>query len=315
MADKKGLSALEQLVLEAQKAEAGVRQAARVEAEKRAREDVRVFKEARAQARRALGRLRVDKRGTDNAVGRALAAVDPVTLLGAWTSFVASAPENKDVEASAVARRCRAKWRQYATPETDADDSASPARRLKFLGGGAPVPSDALAVVPVGELDPNAPDMNDALSLELARLFTNADGTPEFGTRPATKPGSLEVRVGDEIRVRGERVWMTVCDVDKLRRLLALEDPTREPKCLGREKDPPGETGDSRARGATRTPTSTSLEFFQLWGALVFRKSTSDGAKCFKLADSRVCGTQSSEDDTFFTAREFFPRGATIGGV
>ena len=106
----------------------------------------------RAQARRALGRLRVDKRGTDNAVGRALAAVDPVTLLGAWTSFVASAPENKDVEASAVARRCRAKWRQYATPETDADDSASPARRLKFLGGGAPVPSDALAVVPVGEL-------------------------------------------------------------------------------------------------------------------------------------------------------------------
>ena len=81
------LSALEQLVAEAAAAEAGAARTAKREALAAVQAEGRAFRAARSGARRALGRLRADRRGGDDAVGRALAAVDPVGLLSSWAAF------------------------------------------------------------------------------------------------------------------------------------------------------------------------------------------------------------------------------------
>ncbi|KAK7254862.1 3-oxo-behenoyl-CoA reductase [Aureococcus anophagefferens] len=66
------LSALEQLVAEAAAAEAGAARTAKREALAAVQAEGRAFRAARSGARRALGRLRADRRGGDDAVGRAL---------------------------------------------------------------------------------------------------------------------------------------------------------------------------------------------------------------------------------------------------
>ncbi|KAH8061809.1 3-oxo-behenoyl-CoA reductase [Aureococcus anophagefferens] len=65
------LSALEQLVAEAAAAEAGAARTAKREALAAVQAEGRAFRAARSGARRALGRLRADRRGGDDAVGRA----------------------------------------------------------------------------------------------------------------------------------------------------------------------------------------------------------------------------------------------------
>ena len=152
------LSALEQLVAEAAAAEAGAARTAKREALAAVQAEGRAFRAARSGARRALGRLRADRRGGDDAVGRALAAVDPVGLLSSWAAFCRAAPENHDVEPPRVARRCRAKWRRFAAP-----DAAFSDKGVALLGpdGGPARNRGARALVAAA---PGAPPALDAVS-------------------------------------------------------------------------------------------------------------------------------------------------------
>ncbi|KAH8096558.1 3-oxo-behenoyl-CoA reductase [Aureococcus anophagefferens] len=167
------LSALEQLVAEAAAAEAGAARTAKREALAAVQAEGRAFRAARSGARRALGRLRADRRGGDDAVGRALAAVDPVGLLSSWAAFCRAAPENHDVEAPRVARRCRAKWRRFAAPEAAFSD-----RGWRCWARTASRNRGALVAAA-----PGAPPALDAVSLDLEKWAPRrGDGSPAVAT-------------------------------------------------------------------------------------------------------------------------------------
>ena len=76
----------------------------------------------RQRALRALGKLSRN-RAEDAAVGRLLASVDAVRLLGAWTRFATPEGAGK-AEAVRTARRCRRLWRGFGAP-TLAETAAS----------------------------------------------------------------------------------------------------------------------------------------------------------------------------------------------
>ena len=252
------LSALEQLVAEAAAAEAGAARTAKREALAAVQAEGRAFRAARSGARRALGRLRADRRGGDDAVGRALAAVDPVGLLSSWAAFCRAAPENHDVEAPRVARRCRAKWRRFAAPEAAFSDKG-----VALLGpdGGPARNRGARALVAAA---PGAPPALDAVSLDLEKWAPRrGDGSPAVATADGAGAVASALAVGDDVRPAGADHWCTVVAVDALRRLVEVAAPAPLPRAVAAVA--------GAAPGTNAGAAASALELFELWGAAVAR--------------------------------------------